>query len=251
MNRKTGIRIVELIALLALLVVIAVLLLPMVPRARQASRQASCANNLKQIGLVCKMFANESRGERWPPLSPVPHNWMMDANALFPEYASDLSIFICPSSPFAHADTFRLKRRIEHPGAPVGEFHPDCVWSLCYIYTGWCMFVDDQALALYDAYFERPEEVIAGSDITLTVPAWDPAGGPLAAQSSIPAVWDRVPLDEREFAHVPYGCNVLYMDGHVEFREYAYYNPPNAFPVTRASAETFGSVLPRLSQDCY
>jgi len=60
-----------------------------------------------------------------------------------------------------------------------------------------------------------------------------------------------VPLDEREFNHVPQGGNVLYMDGHVEFIKYSYYNNSSFFPITRISGETFGSVLPRLSCDCY
>jgi hypothetical protein len=41
------------------------------------------------------------------------------------------------------------------------------------------------------------------------------------------------------------------MDGHVEFVRYSYYNPPTFFPVTRISAELFGSTMPRMPAGCY
>ena len=69
--------------------------------------------------------------------------------------------------------------------------------------------------------------------------------------SVIPAMWDRVPLHEEEFAHTPQGANVLFMDGHAEFRKYSHYNTPSSFPVTRISAELFGADLPQLPARCY
>jgi len=44
---------------------------------------------------------------------------------------------------------------------------------------------------------------------------------------------------------------VLHLDGHVEFVKYSYYNNSDFFPVTRLSAETFGSVLPQMPMHCY
>jgi prepilin-type processing-associated H-X9-DG protein len=35
------------------------------------------------------------------------------------------------------------------------------------------------------------------------------------------------PSDENQFNHIPGGCNVLYMDGHVAFLKY-----PNVWPVS-------------------
>ncbi len=40
-----------------------------------------------------------------------------------------------------------------------------------------------------------------------------------------------------EFNHVPGGCNVLYMDGHVEFIKY-----PGKFPVTPQILEALGGL---------
>jgi len=237
---------------LGLLVTLAAILLPALARSREGSRRSSCPNNLKQLGLVMKMYANESPGNVFPPLSPILNNWIMDMNAVYPEYLTDLNVLACPSSPFARPGAFTLRNNLEHPGVRVGEFHPDCVASLCYTYTGYAVTSDEQALAFFDAYYDLPPESFL-ADLTLDVPILNGASertGDLH-ESQIPAMWDRVPLDDTEFAHVPKGCNVLYKDGHVEFHKYSYYNASSEFPVTRISAETFGSVVPYLSSDCY
>ena len=110
----------ELIALLVIVVVAALIILPSLSRAREAARRASCPNNLKQLGLVTTMFASESPGRRFPPLSPSEGNWMIDMAAVYPEYLTDLSILVCPSSSLATQEPFVLRHNFEHPGAAEG-----------------------------------------------------------------------------------------------------------------------------------
>lgn len=56
------------------------------------------------------------------------------------------------------------------------------------------------------------------------------------AASTVPVVWDHISTLVIDFAHVPGGGNVLYLDGHVEFIRY----PGGRFPMTADSARTFG-----------
>ena len=113
---KLQLRLWEWAVILVLVFIGAALLMAALPRAREASRHASCASNLKQLGMVMKMFANESKGATFPPLSPIPNNWMFDMSALYPEYLTDLSVLVCPSS--------LIHLRFERP---------ECVSSLYYI----------------------------------------------------------------------------------------------------------------------
>ena len=220
----------------ALAVVPVAVISPISHRVQINQQKASCEATLKSMALVMRIYSNNERGERYPSLTP-----RLDALAPDP----DVERLFDSTTPYTGSD---MPRDIVH----------SCFEMHDYYYLGYAVASDEDVEVFAKAFRQAhdaglplntdirdPNETDSEHRFQLyglregiqrafyddfNIGGCNP-GGDALIQSKLPVLIEHVGMHDANKAHV------LFLDGHVEYRQY-----PGEWPMTEKTIGLLGEL---------
>lgn len=107
--KRQGFTLIELLVVIAIIAIIAAILFPVFQKVRENARRASCASNLKQIGLAITQYTQDS-DETLPTrrLGITDRTEYESWRAMIYPFVKSAAVFQCPSNPKSNVTDFNV-----------------------------------------------------------------------------------------------------------------------------------------------
>jgi prepilin-type N-terminal cleavage/methylation domain-containing protein/prepilin-type processing-associated H-X9-DG protein len=214
-QREFAFTLIELLTVIAIIGILAAILIPVVGKVRESGRRAQCLSNIRQIGMTLHLYAHEHK-DRLPVIeSPPPWPWDMPRSVIdvLTSGGRDRGIVFCPSGIANDRDRryweFSPEYRVLSYAIMlknVGRIHPR--WTNETIHP--------------PTPFEFPSGQLNAPTAAQRVLAVDGVLSAGANFTNVPggSLTDVPHRSNHMDGLRPAGGNVLYLDGHVKWKEF-------------------------------
>lgn len=208
-HARRGFTLVELLVVIGIIAVLLAILLPSLSKARESAFRVQCASNMRTIGQLLYLYAHDNGGTLPPsmlqqrPDGSLKYRTFGTGNtgflgpALYPKYVEDGRIFYCPSA------------------AGSLTYDGDMGWESPSGRQRLLAFTNPTDLGLYSSYYYNAAAKKRSTDLGEGVLK-------ISASGQEPIMAEFIANVDKSIGGIPpnhkiFGCNMMFLDGHVEW----------------------------------